>query len=320
MHFIRCVALALAVLPGACLAAYPERPITMIVAFVPGGGTDVVARALVPYLEKQLGANARIVVVNRGGAGGEIGFTAIANAPSDGYTIGFINSPATQAIPIERPAARYSMQSFDLIGNVVDDPASIAVHADSQFKDFAALLAYAKANPGMATTGTPGVATTGHIVITLLHKMTGAGLTHVPFKGTGDVKGAMAGKQIAVAAISVGEAMQAIKGGVPLRIIAQMGAARSSLAPEVPTAREQGFNIEMGSLRGLVAPRGLPQEVREQLVKAVERAVSDPEFRAKSIQYYAPLRYLSPSQFDVELREVDAQMRQIWKDSPWTEK
>jgi tripartite-type tricarboxylate transporter receptor subunit TctC len=99
MHLIRCVAFALAALPGACLAAYPERPITMIVAFVPGGGTDVVARALVPYLEKQLGANARIVVVNRGGAGGEIGFTAIANAPPDGYTIGFINSPATQAIP-----------------------------------------------------------------------------------------------------------------------------------------------------------------------------------------------------------------------------
>src|SRR5437870_11976832 len=99
MHFIRCVALALAALPGACLAPYPERPITMIVAFVPGGGTDVVARALVPYLEKQLGANARIVVVNRGGAGGEIGLTALAHAPSDGSTIGLTNAPAPQAHP-----------------------------------------------------------------------------------------------------------------------------------------------------------------------------------------------------------------------------
>src|SRR2546423_9917054 len=87
---------ALAV-PLAALAAYPDRPITMIVAFVPGGGTDIVARALVPYLEKQLGSGARVVVLNRGGAGGEIGFTAIANAAPDGYTIGFINSPATQA-------------------------------------------------------------------------------------------------------------------------------------------------------------------------------------------------------------------------------
>jgi tripartite-type tricarboxylate transporter receptor subunit TctC len=314
MKLLRWAVITLALLPCVTEAAYPERPITLIVAYVPGGGTDVAARALVPYREKQLGPLGRIVVVNRGGAGGEIGFTAIANAPADGYTIGFINSPAVQAIPIERPAARYSMQSFDYIGNVVDDPASIAVHGDAPFKDLAELLAWAKANPGGATTGTPGIATTGHIVITLLHKITGVAFTHVPFKGTGDVKGAMAGRQIAVAAISVGEAMQAIKGGTPLRIIAQMGSTRSTLAPEVPTAKEQGFNVELGSLRGIAAPKGLQPDVREVLVKALERAVADPEFRVKSVQYYAPLRYLSPAKFDVELREVDAQLRQVWKE------
>jgi len=320
MNLMRLAAIALAVLPCISAAAYPDRPITLIVAYVPGGGTDVAARALVPYLEKQLGPLGRIVVVNRGGAGGEIGFTALANATPDGYTIGFINSPAVQAIPIERPAARYSMQGFDYIGNVVDDPASIAVHADSPFKDLSELLAWAKANPGAATTGTPGIATTGHIVITLIHKITGVAFTHVPFKGTGDVKGAMAGRQISIAAISVGESMQAIKGGTPLRIIAQMGSTRSMLAPEVPTAKEQGFNVELGSLRGIAAPKGLPADVREALVKAVERAVADAEFRVKSVQYYAPLRYLSPMKFDAELREVDAQLRQIWKESPWAER
>jgi len=320
VNSIRWGLIALAAFPGVTVPAYPERPITMIVAFVPAGGTDVVARMLAPYLEKQLGPTARIVVVNRGGAGGEIGFTAIANAPADGYTIGFINSPAVQAIPIERPVARYSMQSFDYIGNVVDDPGSIAVHADAPFKDLKELLAWAKANPGAATTGTPGIATTGHIVITLIHKVTGISLTHVPFKGTGDVKAAMAGRQIAVAAISVGEAMQAIKGGTPLRILAQMGSTRSTLAPEVPTAKEQGVNVELGSLRGIAAPKGLPADVREVLVKALERAVTDPEFRAKSVQYYAPLRYLPPMRFDVELREVEVQMRMIWKESPWTDK
>ena len=320
MGLARCALIALLLLPGFSKAAYPERPVTLIVAYVPGGGTDVAARALVPYFEKQLGPTARIVVVNRAGAGGEIGFSALANAPADGYTVGFINSPAVQAIPIERPAARYSMQSFDYIGNVVDDPASIAVPGDAPFKDLRELLAWAKANPGAATTGTPGLATTGHIVITLLHKITGAGFTHVPFKGTGDVKAAMAGRQIAVAAISVGEAMQAIKGGTSLRIIAQFGATRSSLAPEVPTAKEQGFDVELGSLRGIVAPRGLAPEIRELLVRALERAVADPEFQAKSIQYYAPLRYLSPTQFDAELRDVDGKLRQIWKDSPWVER
>src|SRR5262245_12795932 len=98
-------------LPATSAAAYPERVITMIVAYVPGGGTDVVARAFVPHIEKQLGVGAKIVVVNRSGAGGEIGFAALANAPADGYTIGFINSPGVVTIPIERPA-QYAWQRF----------------------------------------------------------------------------------------------------------------------------------------------------------------------------------------------------------------
>src|SRR5207302_10887146 len=94
----------LALLPCTGAAAYPERPITMLVAYSPGGGTDLVARALAPYLEKTLGGGAKFVIVNRAGAGGEVGFTALANATADGYTIGFINTPPLMTIPIERAA------------------------------------------------------------------------------------------------------------------------------------------------------------------------------------------------------------------------
>src|SRR5437879_12978902 len=118
----------------------------MIVAYSPGGGTDLVARALAPYLEKYLGGGAKFVIVNRTGAGGEIGFTALANAPADGYTIGFINSPSVLTIPIERPT-KYTWQRFDLLGNVVDDPARFAVHAGSAFEDLPPLSTYAKPNP-----------------------------------------------------------------------------------------------------------------------------------------------------------------------------
>src|SRR4051812_26150620 len=98
---------------AAAAAAYPERPITMIVAFAPGGGTDIAARATVPFLEKALGGGARIVVVNKAGAGGEIGYAALAAALPDGYTIGFINSPSVLTAPIERQAS-YSWQRYDL--------------------------------------------------------------------------------------------------------------------------------------------------------------------------------------------------------------
>ena len=251
---IACICAVLVNLPGVSAAVYPERVITMIIAYVPGGGTDVVARALAPYLEKHLGAGAKIIVVNRTGAGGEIGFTALANAPADGYTIGFINSPSVLTIPIERPT-KYTWQRFDLLGNVVDDPASFAVHADSGFKDLLQLAAYAKANPGAVSVGTPGVGAPGHLAILMFAKLAGTNVNHVPFKGAGDVRAALAGRQIIVGAISVGESFQSLRGGTPLRVLAQLSPGRTSLAPDLATAKEQGYDLEMSSLRGLAAPR-----------------------------------------------------------------
>ena len=316
---LRLLAAALLCLPGISNAAYPERPITMIVAFAPGGGTDVVARALVPFLEKHIGGGAKIVIVNRPGAGGDIGFAAIAAAPPDGYTIGFVNSPSFLAIPLERPT-KYTWESFELLGNVVDDPASFAVHADSPIKDMKDLAAFAKANPGALTVGTPGVGAPGHLATIFFGKLAGAQVNHIPFKGAGEVRAPMAGKQIVMAGISIGESFQAMKGGVPLRIIAQLSPARTTLAPDIPTAKEQGFPLILSSLRGVAAPKGMHADIRERLAKALERAVADPEFQVKSLQYYAPLRYLSPAQFETTLREDDAQIRQLWKETPWADK
>src|SRR5919106_6069933 len=129
------VAVLLAIVAQAALAAYPDRPITMIIAYSPGGGTDLVARALAPYLEKYLGGGAKIVIVNRAGAGGEVGFAALANAPADGYTIGFVNTPPLITIPIERTAQFGGPQRFDLLGNVIDDPCNFSVHADSEIRN-----------------------------------------------------------------------------------------------------------------------------------------------------------------------------------------
>ena len=316
---LRLIAAVLICLPGISGAAYPERAITLIVAFSPGGGTDVVARALVPYLEKHIGGNAKIVVLNRAGAGGDIGFAALAAAPADGYTIGFVNSPSFLALPLERQT-KYTWQSFDLLGNVVDDPASFAVHADSAIKNLNDLAAFAKANPGALSVGTPGVGAPGHLASIMFGKLAGVVVNHIPFKGAGDLRAPLAGKQVVLGAISIGESFQAIKGGVPLRILAQLSTARTTLAPDVPTAREQGYPMVLSSLRGVAAPKGLPADIRERLAKALERAVADPEFQAKSLQYFAPLRYLSPAQFEATLREDDAQIRQLWKETPWADK
>src|SRR5438094_4465454 len=319
MNIIKHFLAVLLLLPMLAFAAYPERPITLIVAYPPGGGTDLVARSLAPYVEKYLGGGAKIVVVNRAGAGGEVGFAALANSPADGYTIGFVNTPPLLTIPIERQA-QFHWQRYDYIGNIIDDPCNFSVHAETPIRNLAELAAYAKSHPGEVTVGTTGIGSDDHISMLKFERAAGVKMRHIPFKGSADVRAAILGKQITVAAINIGEALQYQKGGTPLRNLVQMSPARTNLAPELPTAREQGYDIEMSSLRGLVAPKGIPADIRDRLVKAVAQSVADPEFQAQATKFFAPLRYLAPSEYEALVRDADVMYRAMWKEMPWADK
>ncbi|HXI38134.1 MAG TPA: tripartite tricarboxylate transporter substrate binding protein [Burkholderiales bacterium] len=316
-RFLACI---LAFACASAFAAYPEKPITLIVAYPPGGGTDVVARAIAPFLEKYLGGGARVLVVNRSGAGGEVGMAAIANAPADGYTIGFVNTPPLMTIPIERQANFGGPQRFELLGNIIDDPCNFSVHTDTPVKNLQELAAWARANPGRLTVGTTGVGSDDHLLLLMFERAAGVKMTHVPFKGSSEVRAAIMSKQIDVAAQNVGEALQSIRGGAQMRNLGQFGPARSNLAPDLPTGREQGFAFEMVALRGMAAPKGMPPEILERLVKAVAQSAADPEFQAQAVKVFAPLRYLTPAQFDAEVRAGEAQFKELWKELPWADK
>lgn len=304
---------------SAAHAAWPEQPIKMIVAYGPGGGTDITARLIAPYLAKYLGNNANIVVHNRPGAGGAIGFSEIARAQPDGYTIGFINTPNVLTIPIERKS-NFHWQDFDLLGNVIDDPGNFSVHTDTPIRNLNELVAYAKANPGAVTYGTTGIGSDDHLAAMQFERAAGVKLTHVPFKGAAEVHQAIASKQIMMAAMNIGEALQYAKGGTPLRHLGQMSPARTNLAPNVPTFKEQGFDIVMASLRGIAAPKGLPPGLRAQLVEAIQKAAADPEFQAKAANSFAPLRYLAPAQYEAEIKNSEANFKQLWQAMPWGDK
>jgi tripartite-type tricarboxylate transporter receptor subunit TctC len=310
---------AVAAAPSVALAAYPEQPIKMIVAYAPGGGTDIIARTAAQFVAKHLGHGASIVVINRPGAGGAIGFAELSRAPADGYTIGFINTPNVLTIPIERKAT-FHWQDFDLLGNLVDDPGNFSVHADSPYKNLKELVVYAKANPGAVTYGTTGIGSDDHISALMLERAAGIKMTHVPFKGAAEVHNGVVSKQITVAAMNIGEALQYAKGGSNIRQLGQMSAARTTLAPNVATFKEQGYDIVMASLRGIAAPKGLPPAVREQLVTAVQKTAADPEFQAKAAGFFSPLRYLPPPAYAAELKEAEAGFKQLWQTMPWGEK
>jgi tripartite-type tricarboxylate transporter receptor subunit TctC len=299
-------------------AQYPNKPITMIIAYAPGGGTDLVGRLIAPYIEKYLGNDARIIVSNKGGAGGGIGFAEIAKAAPDGYTIGFLNTPNLISIPIERQSS-FHWKDYDLIGNLIDDPGAFTVNSKSEFKTLKDLAAYAKANPGKVTVGSTGVGSDDHLAMLFFEKAAGVKLTHVPYKGSGETRAAVVSGQLVVGAINVGEALAYMKGGSPMRMLGQMSLKRTVLAPNTPTFAEQGYNIESASLRGLAAPKGLPPEIREKLVKAVAQAAADPEYIKKAGELFAPIRYLAPAEYAKELAATENMLQKLWKEMPWKE-
>ena len=309
------VAAALAVAASPVLAEYPERPITMIVAYSPGGGTDVLARSFAPFMEKYLGNDASITIINKPGAGGEVGFTAVAQSKPDGYTIGFLNLPNLLAIPIERKT-RFSLDSFTPLANMVDDPGAINVQADSPFKSLADLVAYAKENPGSVTIGTSGVGSDDHLAVLSFAKQAGIKITHVPFPGAAPNRIALLGRHITAGGFNVSEAIQYANEG-QIRILGVMAEKRWDQAPDVPTFKEQGFDVVMGSQRGMGAPANFPEEAKNKLSEAIGKAVNDPEFQETAKKIYLPLRFMPADEYAAFLNQQDDQLQKMWNEEPW---
>jgi tripartite-type tricarboxylate transporter receptor subunit TctC len=304
----------LAVPPARAQAAWPERPISMIVAFPAGGGTDVAARLLAKVMERILGAS--IVVVNRPGAAGEIGFTELARARPDGHIIGFINTPTIQTIPIERPNARFRLDDFAPIANIVDDPGCIWVRPASPYRGVADLVTAAKARPGTISYGTSGIGSDDHLAMLALERLTGAKFLHIPFAGGAPVRmGAVSG-QIDLGVANVGEGVADARQGL-LRALGVMAPTRWEGAPDIPTFREQGFDLVDGSMRGLAAPAGVPRPILDRLAAVAQQTLRDPEFVAGAQQLLLPLRYLGPDDYMAELKRMDAGFKALWAQHPW---
>lgn len=299
-------------------AAFPDRPITVIVPYVAGGGADIAARILQPSLEAQLGEGARIAILNKGGAGGAIGFQQIAEAKPDGYTLGIITTPNIVSIPLERKVP-FTWESFDLIGNIVDDPGTLGVITESPLKAFADLIAKAKADPGSISVGTTGVGSYSNILLLSFERLAGVKITQVPFSGSAAIRGSLLQRDVSAGQMTIGEMRQFVAGGAPIRTLVQFTATRDPAVPDAPTLKELGYDLVASSARGLAAPKGLPADVREKLVGAVARAMADPAFKARAEQAFAPVRFLAPEAFAAELRTLDASYRRIWAETPWSQ-
>lgn len=295
-------------------AAWPsDQPITMIVAYSPGGSTDVAARMAAIYIEKYLGQS--VVVLNKPGAGGEIGFTALAEAQPDGYTVGFINTPNVLTIPMQRNT-RYKLESFIPVAQLMDDPDSFLVKSDSPLNNLQDLVAYVKEKKGKVSYGTTGIGSDDHIAAELFAQAAGVTMKHIPFNGAGASRTALLGGHVDVGVINVSEGKEFVSTG-QVKILGQMSEKRTALFPDTPTFKEQGFDIIMASIRGIAMPAGTPNEIVKKFAEAVEKAVNDPEFQKKCAEANLPLRYLGPEDFLKALQANQNDFRHLWETNPW---
>ncbi|CAM4258679.1 3-phosphoglycerate dehydrogenase [Bordetella tumbae] len=305
---------ALLALPSLCSAAYPAHPINLIVPFPAGAGSDQTARTIAACMETKLDS-ARIVVLNKPGASGDIGLTALARAEPDGYTIGLVNTPGVISLPIERKTA-YTLESFDFIANLVEDPGTISVHADSPIHSIQDLIAAAKAKPGEITVGTQGVGSAGHISALSLEHAAGIQLSPVPFQGAAPASVALLGKVVDSTMANLGEAIT-FANGKPWRIVGVMGDKRAEQAPDIPTFHDAGYEVIGGSMRGLAGPRGMPAEVIADLSRAVDECNHDQTYLSRAKASFQPLRYLKRDDYIASLKAVDRQLRELWTVKPW---
>ncbi|TPG45768.1 tripartite tricarboxylate transporter substrate binding protein [Roseomonas nepalensis] len=302
--------------PALAQAAWPVgRPIEIVVGFAPGGGTDVMLRALALFLAAELpGAN--FVISNRPGAGGETAYAALQAARPDGFTIGGINTPGYLSVPIER-RVRYDRAKLRAIARLVDDPTAFVVHQDSHYRTLADLVADAKRRPGEISVGSSGVGTDDHLGLTLFQAATGTEFIHAPYAGAGLVKNAALARHIDVAGLNLGEIGMLGQDKPALRPLAGMGEHRWDLMPEVPTFREAGYDVVMTSERGIAAPRGVPDEIALRLQEAIARVVAKPEWTEKARQLELPMAYLPGAEWEAQMPAQEARYRRIWEKTPW---
>lgn len=294
---------AFALAASAAVAQYPERPVTMVVPFPPGGVADTVARPVAEALSREL--KQPVVIENKAGAGGAIGMAHAAKSKPDGYTVLMALSSYTvlpEADKVLGRAPQYQLGDLRPIARYTADPTVLAVRVESPWKTYAEFIAAARADPARLTFGSSGNYGTMHMPMAMLALAANVKMTHVPYTGAGPAIVGLLGGQVDAIATGPATIVQHVKSG-KVRVLAHWGEARIASLPDAPTLRELGVPIDYAQWSGLFVPSGTPDAVVARLRDAARAAANDERVRQVLGTAGSPILYLDAPEFQ---RYVDA--------------
>ncbi|AOZ03633.1 ABC transporter substrate-binding protein [Cupriavidus sp. USMAHM13] len=303
-HFLLTPALGALALGAAALAhaAYPERPITLVIPFSAGGPTDVVGRIVASKASEILGQ--QIVVDNRVGAAGTIGMTAVARARPDGYMLGLatVSTHGTAPHLLARPPYD-PVKDFTPVRNLVSSPNILSVHPGFPAHNLKEFVAYVKAHPGKESYANAGAGGINDLGMAWFLQLSEASMISVPYKGSAPALNDAIGGNVKVIFDNFPSSLPFIKAG-KLRALAITGTQRNDKLPEVPTFAEQGFkDYDVSAWYGVVAPARLPAEVRARLADAFQAALDDPATRQRLVDAGAFPVASGPDAFARQIRQ-----------------
>jgi tripartite-type tricarboxylate transporter receptor subunit TctC len=273
---------------------YPSKPIEVMVGAPPGGGTDMIARAVADVAHKYVGRP--LVVINKPGAGMTIAAQYVAAAKPDGYTLNVAGGSETVAVPHFRSLPYDPLNDFEPIIRFIVERVGFYVRTDSPWKTMKEFAADAKQNPDKYTYAHSGVGGIHQCTVMAFEKRSGIRLTQVPHKGGAENLAALAGGHVTMAIASPNEAHALVQGG-RIRALANASLKRSPTDPDTPTLRELGYDVYIENQKGFVFPKGVPQPIVHKLHDTLKKVFDDPQFKANAEKLNLELAYLNGDDF-----------------------
>ena len=293
---------------------YPEKDITYICAFAAGSSHDVYFRLLAEKVREMQGWDHSIVVEYKEGASGDVGWTALAEAPNDGYTIGFFPTAALiNGVSSGRP---YSTDGVDNVMGMMADPGVIGVAANSKYNSLEELIAAAKEKPGSVSIGVTSVTTSEGLAVTQLEEAAGVEFNVIPFDGESAVLTAVSGGHCDALCLNVSDGKTFVDEG-SIKYLATGGEERSEFYPDIPTYTECGYDVVQVNCRSVGIPAGTDPAIIQYLSDCFVAAANDPEVVAKAEEMQIPVQTMDHEECKALFLETEQSYKDLWATNPW---